>query len=113
MQTAPPTPGLGSDHFLGLTLGVEAVGRAWVPSVMSSGMKATAPSSKLVMVKSTHPVLAGEKGREEKGPVSLLTFPPYHPLFLSVFSCVGLPFPIPRSLWMTPSGTWGKTSLTL
>lgn len=43
---------------------------------LSSGMNATAPSSRLVMVKSTQPVLA-------------------------------------RSLWMTPSGTWGKTSLTL
>lgn len=60
------------------------MGRDWVPSVMSSGMKATAPSSRLVMVKSMHPVLAGEKGSVEKGSVSLLTISPHHPPFLSV-----------------------------
>lgn len=79
-----PTPSLGSDHFLGLTWGAEAVGWDWVPSVMSSGMKATAPSSRLVMVKSTQPVLAGEKGREERGSVALFILFPHHPIFLSV-----------------------------
>lgn len=115
MQTVPSHPKSWTCPFSGSHLGHGGCGKGLGP--LSDVFRHESYSS-LKQISDSQVYTAspgwaeGKREQDSLFPCSPSPFTTHFPsLCLSPY--VSLPFLIPRSLWMTPSGTWGKTSFTL